>query len=72
MPLTGTMPACQRRSVDVWLFVGVNGVGKTTTVGKVASRLAGSGERVLLAAGGIPAGRVKAAVLEFPIRRPGY
>ena len=24
--------------VDVWLFVGVNGVGKTTTVGKVASR----------------------------------
>ncbi|HEX4216920.1 MAG TPA: signal recognition particle-docking protein FtsY [Acidimicrobiales bacterium] len=40
-----------RRSVDVWLFVGVNGVGKTTTVGKVASRLAGSGERVLLAAG---------------------
>jgi fused signal recognition particle receptor len=41
----------ERRSVDVWLFVGVNGVGKTTTVGKVASRLAGSGERVLLAAG---------------------
>lgn len=37
--------------VDVWLFVGVNGVGKTTTVGKVANRLAGSGERVLLAAG---------------------
>jgi fused signal recognition particle receptor len=37
--------------IDVWLFVGVNGVGKTTTVGKVASRLAGSGERVLLAAG---------------------
>ncbi|HEY1466461.1 MAG TPA: signal recognition particle-docking protein FtsY [Acidimicrobiales bacterium] len=40
-----------RRRVDVWLFVGVNGVGKTTTVGKVASRLTGSGERVLLAAG---------------------
>ncbi len=37
--------------VDVWLFVGVNGVGKTTTVGKVANRLAGSGTRVLLAAG---------------------
>lgn len=37
--------------VDVWLFVGVNGVGKTTTVGKVANRLAGSGERILLAAG---------------------
>jgi len=37
--------------VDVWLFVGVNGVGKTTTVGKVANRLAGSGTKVLLAAG---------------------
>jgi fused signal recognition particle receptor len=38
-------------SVDVWLFVGVNGVGKTTTVGKVASRLSASGSKVLLAAG---------------------
>ncbi len=38
------------RPVDVWLFVGVNGVGKTTTVGKVAHRMAGSGTRVLLAA----------------------
>jgi fused signal recognition particle receptor len=37
--------------VDVWLFVGVNGVGKTTTVGKVANRLSASGTRVLLAAG---------------------
>ncbi len=36
--------------MDVWLFVGVNGVGKTTTVGKVASRLAAGGNRVLLAA----------------------
>jgi fused signal recognition particle receptor len=43
--------AAQRGLVDVWLFVGVNGVGKTTTVGKVANRLAASGERVLLAAG---------------------
>src|SRR6202034_642978 len=33
--------------VDVWLFVGVNGVGKTTTVGKVASRLSASGTKVL-------------------------
>ncbi len=39
------------RPVDVWLFVGVNGVGKTTSVGKVASRMAGSGASVLLAAG---------------------
>ena len=37
--------------VDVWLFVGVNGVGKTTTVGKVAARMSASGTKVLLAAG---------------------
>ncbi len=37
--------------VDVWLFVGVNGVGKTTTVGKVANRLSTAGSKVLLAAG---------------------
>jgi fused signal recognition particle receptor len=40
-----------QRPVDVWLFVGVNGVGKTTTVGKVANRLAAGGTKVLLAAG---------------------
>jgi len=39
------------RTVDVWLFVGVNGVGKTTTVGKVATRLNRAGTPVLLAAG---------------------
>jgi len=38
-------------SVDVWLFVGVNGVGKTTTVGKVANRMSARGTKVLLAAG---------------------
>jgi fused signal recognition particle receptor len=41
----------EERQVDVWLFVGVNGVGKTTTVGKLASRLRAEGENVLLAAG---------------------
>jgi fused signal recognition particle receptor len=35
----------------VWLFVGVNGVGKTTTIGKVARRQAQAGHSVLLAAG---------------------
>ena len=39
------------RTVDVWLFVGVNGVGKTTTLGKMASRLSRAGTPVLLAAG---------------------
>ncbi len=36
---------------NVWLFVGVNGVGKTTTVGKVARQQSRSGRSVLLAAG---------------------
>jgi len=35
----------------VFLFVGVNGVGKTTTIGKLACRLVAEGKRVLLAAG---------------------
>ena len=35
----------------VCLFIGVNGVGKTTTIGKLAARLKGDGRRVLMAAG---------------------
>lgn len=35
----------------VWLFVGVNGVGKTTTIGKLAGREITSGHSVVLAAG---------------------
>jgi fused signal recognition particle receptor len=36
---------------NVWLFVGVNGVGKTTTIGKLAAQQVASGRSVLLAAG---------------------
>jgi len=36
---------------SVWLFVGVNGVGKTTTIGKLASRETARGVSALLAAG---------------------
>lgn len=36
---------------NVWLFVGVNGVGKTTTIGKVAAQQIGEGRNVMLAAG---------------------
>lgn len=35
----------------VWLLVGVNGVGKTTTAGKLARRQVAAGHRVMLAAG---------------------
>jgi fused signal recognition particle receptor len=37
--------------VPVWLFVGVNGVGKTTTIGKLAQRHVDEGRKVVLAAG---------------------
>ncbi|GGE41951.1 signal recognition particle receptor FtsY [Pullulanibacillus camelliae] len=37
--------------LTVLLFVGVNGVGKTTTIGKLANRFKQEGKQVLLAAG---------------------
>jgi len=36
---------------NVWMFVGVNGVGKTTTIGKLARQQRDRGRSVLLAAG---------------------
>jgi fused signal recognition particle receptor len=38
-------------SPNVWLVVGVNGVGKTTTIGKVAAQQRAAGRSVLMAAG---------------------
>jgi fused signal recognition particle receptor len=38
-------------SPNVWMFVGVNGVGKTTSIGKVAQQQIDAGRSVLLAAG---------------------
>lgn len=52
--LAGADRTLARRSDEgpsVWLFVGVNGVGKTTTIGKLAARESTAGTRVLLAAG---------------------
>ncbi len=43
-PLSGPRPY-------IVLFVGVNGSGKTTTLGKIASGLTGKGAKVLIAAG---------------------
>ncbi|CAN5804027.1 signal recognition particle-docking protein FtsY [soil metagenome] len=36
---------------NVWLFVGVNGVGKTTTIGKLGKRQVEAGHQVVMAAG---------------------
>ncbi len=38
-------------TLNVWLFVGVNGVGKTTTVGKLGLQAANDGRSVIMAAG---------------------
>ncbi len=38
-------------SPNIWMFVGVNGVGKTTTIGKLADQQIKGGRTVLLAAG---------------------
>ncbi len=38
-------------SPSVWLFVGVNGVGKTTTIGKLGLRETQAGRKVVMAAG---------------------
>ncbi|HZG55320.1 signal recognition particle receptor subunit alpha, partial [Paenibacillus sp.] len=39
------------QGLTIYLIVGVNGVGKTTTIGKLAHRLKKDGKSVLLAAG---------------------
>jgi fused signal recognition particle receptor len=41
----------ERGKLNVWLLVGVNGVGKTTTIGKLAHMSQASGYRCLIAAG---------------------
>ena len=40
-----------KNGLSVFLFVGVNGVGKTTTISKVANKLKLEGKKVLIAAG---------------------
>ncbi|MDX9857193.1 MAG: signal recognition particle-docking protein FtsY [candidate division Zixibacteria bacterium] len=47
----GRLPASAEGSKPViWLIVGVNGVGKTTTIGKVATRFSTEGKKVMIAA----------------------
>ena len=47
----GAPPLQLERKPTVMMMVGVNGVGKTTTIGKLASRYVAQGKKVLLAAG---------------------
>lgn len=49
-PNPGQIAVGEGGGASVVLLVGVNGVGKTTTLAKLAARLAGEGRRVLVAA----------------------
>lgn len=48
---SGDISLAEGGDPSVWLFVGVNGVGKTTTIGKIATREVKDGRSVVLAAG---------------------
>ena len=51
LPVAEPLLVQTARRPHVILMVGVNGTGKTTTIGKLAERYRGSGYRVMLAAG---------------------
>lgn len=54
VPKMGTTPFENfetRTKPQVWMIVGVNGVGKTTTIGKLAHLAASKGAKVMVAAG---------------------
>jgi len=46
-----TVPTTDEKKPLILLFVGVNGVGKTTTIGKIAAQYYKEGKRVLMGAG---------------------
>lgn len=48
---SGDISLAEGGDPSVWLFVGVNGVGKTTTIGKIATREVAEGRSLVLAAG---------------------
>lgn len=45
------IPDQEKKSTEVWMIVGVNGAGKTTSIGKLSAQLAEKGKKVLIAAG---------------------
>ena len=47
----GSAELCLQTKPSVVLVIGVNGVGKTTTIGKIATQLVGQGKTVMLVAG---------------------
>ena len=51
MSKTYPVPGTSERKPLILLFVGVNGVGKTTTIGKIAAQYSQQGKKVLMGAG---------------------
>ena len=51
MSKTYAVPGTAERKPLILLFVGVNGVGKTTTIGKIAAQYRQQGKKVLMGAG---------------------
>ncbi len=47
---SGDLPKHNEGKLNIWLFVGVNGSGKTTTIGKIAKQEKDKGRKVILAA----------------------
>ncbi|MCD6250316.1 MAG: signal recognition particle-docking protein FtsY [candidate division Zixibacteria bacterium] len=43
-------PPSPENNLEIWLITGVNGVGKTTTIGKLATRFASEGKKVIIGA----------------------
>ena len=50
MNLSDSFLKIKEDQLNIWLFVGVNGSGKTTTIGKIAKQEKDNGKKVILAA----------------------
>ena len=50
MRTSGDLPKHSEGKLNIWLFVGVNGSGKTTTIGKIASQEKEKGRKIIIAA----------------------
>ncbi len=50
MDVSDSILKIKENQLNIWLFVGVNGSGKTTTIGKIAKQEKDNGKKVILAA----------------------
>ena len=50
MKTSGDLPKYNEGKLNIWLFVGVNGSGKTSTIGKIANQEKEKGRKIIIAA----------------------